>query len=189
MRKQVPISSLLLTTLAMLIGALPASAETLEPWFHLSSSARPTYISPEAKTVAVNEVQELSLTLGTYEEEEGAVKIPDQVFFRLILHVGGEERSLGDFATEQLDEKFQEKYGQSFPLVNAADIKKALEEKAYGAGNVEVEEVTGGPAGTLAFEITTLNAIKVPSLEVETSQVSGAEGHVSATTKGAIPRP
>ncbi len=113
-------------TLACVSGSIAtaaAQAETLSPWFHLSSVARPANLQ---QGVARNEVQEIAM--------------PTEASFEMLATLlGGARVQVGPFATEP---------GGAIPEATAANVQKALEAEAvYGAGQVQV---TGGlvAAGT-----------------------------------------
>ena len=145
------------------MGATPAFAES--PWFHLSSGARPTYLSPEAKVVAVDEVQEITATPGAeVAGKKGAL---------FILSVNKKE--VGTFATEELTE--------FAPEPTPENVQAALE-KAYGVGGVLV---SGGPLTAKPLVVKTLDPIAVSAIETEAPV--GGEAHATVLTKGVYEGP
>jgi hypothetical protein len=127
---------LVVSTLTVGVGAigafaLPVTAQAEpapQPWWHLLSVARPTYLHSGA---AASEVQQLSAEPGTLfqlEVNKKAITPPPP---------NGHD---GIFESEQRPAN-----GGEGPVATHEELQKALEENVYGAGNVQV---TGGPAGS-----------------------------------------
>jgi hypothetical protein len=165
--------SLLLGVLLVVFGVVAASgsAESLSPWFHLSSVARPGFLSSHpGLSVGRDEVQEV-------------VSTPGSVFF---LAVGG--APAGAFEGEPYPGPF----GGAVPIASAANLQVALE-GAYGAGNVLVE---GGPAGVAPLTVRSVGGdahsvvapLEVSNLEgsttatvVTAAEAPGVDGYLAAT--------
>ena len=117
----------------LLFGGVSVSVSLgASPWWRLGSGARPTYLHAG---VARDEVQEI---LTTPEEFEG---FAEQTNFLLFIKKEGTPEKIAEFATEPVAAKF------SVTLLTAANIQTALEEKAYGTGNVTVKEETVDKGG------------------------------------------
>jgi hypothetical protein len=130
-----------LATAALLLLVGPAAAAT--PWWHLETSSRPTFIDASAGKPAVPggpEVQEISLETEGFEAENGEI-VPDQG----LLTVKVDGTGVGEFATEHIASEF------GLTLLSSANLTTALE-GPYGAGNVEVEQISEG--ATIAFKVT-----------------------------------
>src|ERR1700722_11580040 len=114
--------ALAVTVASMLVAAAgPASAYASSPWWHLSSSSRPTYLQPGQ---AKNEVQEIKVTATSGD-----------VF--VIEPVSLEELQEGKIEFGEL------KHTEFVYNATHEEARSALE-ALYGIGNVEV---TGGPQG------------------------------------------
>ncbi len=116
------------SVLAMLVCAAPANA--MSPWWHLGSSALPTYLQPGQ---AKDEVQEV--TVSATEGEFGLL----------------------DSVASQKEEFFNKNGEPEFAFFNfkaeATVVQEGLE-KIYGAGNVTVGGGPGDEEGTKSYRIT-----------------------------------
>jgi hypothetical protein len=147
--------------LASLASATPALAET--PWWSLSSSVRPTFITAgsgkpgKPGVPGEPEVQEITVALEEHEgeKEQGA----------LVMHVGTA------LAEEFYTEPFAGDLGVA--VLDAAGVQHELE-KPYGAGKVKVTEKTEGgvlklvvesPLGSTPIEVSK-NGIGTPSVAI-----------------------
>ena len=141
----------LVAILALVATATPAHAETLEPWWHLSSGLRPASLKAGS---ARNEVQELIATKGTFAGKKVAgfaVTIPVEPSGNI---------AVGEFASEPVAAEL------GLQAATAENLRAALETadpKTYGKGTLEVG---GGEAGTEPLVVTTL-AHNAPRLHVE----------------------
>ena len=133
----------------LLLVAVSASAETLSPWWHLSSSTRPTHL--QSGHEARDEVQEIEVR-GTF-----TLEMDD-------LEVRSIQIEVGTFALE--------------PGLTAAVVQAALEgEEFYGKGNVEVSEQAGSTPGTLSLRVKSVGKDAdqmVPLLEAYPATVAKA---------------
>jgi len=162
-----------ITVLACAFAA-SASAETLQPWWHLNSSARPTNLHYEqtgtSPTVpGKDEVQELVIGPSSTVE----------------VKVGGNEVEV--FETGP---KYQHK--KAFPEPTAANVQTALE-AVYGADNVTVTEKAGANPGEVTLIVTSVGAdaekpLASPAEEMEVEPYNGTAS-VKVTTPGAAPKP
>ena len=146
-------------------GSAPlASAETLSPWWGVTSGARPTNLG-----VAVSEVQELTASPGEFFGFKG-------IYFQLNLKVGETAKPVGEFGTED----FVTLLG--VPEATAANIQKALEgEEFYGPGGVIVTEEPAA-AGDKVFTVKNVSKGPVPALEAVSFTTGTAE--VKVLTEG-----
>ncbi len=169
MMRRITTTVVLLVVLGTVAFVAPAFAGSecalCRPWWHLTSGARPSYLSPEAKVVAVDEEQEITATPGEVEEKKGEY---------FALKVGGME--VAKFATEELAT------ATGRPEPTKENVQKALE-KGYGVGGVVV---SGGPAGPAPLLVKTLNAAGVSAVEAE-ALVGTAQATV--LTKGSFQGP
>jgi hypothetical protein len=132
------ITALLCLLTVGLLGAPTAFAEA--PWWHLTSSTRPSYLHAGAGKPGVpgeDEVQEISAPLS---EEFGS----PAAGFNLKVGAGA---SLGEFVSEPLAGEL----GPPFIALNAANLQSALE-APYGAGQVQVSEEV--QASAVIFKVT-----------------------------------
>jgi hypothetical protein len=136
---------------SLLLGlALAAPAQAQSPWWHLTSSSRPTYLHAGAGHPGEAELQEITVPLVEFEGH------PEQGGFALL--VGGE--SHGEFLTEPTAAEF------GFSALSAAGVKAALE-GPYGK-SVQVSEET--KAGVLSLHVESepsTKAIEVQGLGLE----------------------
>jgi hypothetical protein len=133
-----------------LVGVTGAgSAYALSPWWHLSSTSRPTYLHPGQ---ARDEVQEL-----TVSATEGAYIVEDGRGGRALLEVGE--------SAEHVRE--------------ALEGKEALEGEMYGSGNVNVTSRAGANGPNEVYEIEFTGALghrPIGLLEIgATSLIRGEE--------------
>jgi hypothetical protein len=174
-------------TLFAMLGGLGISASSADgefAWWHLTSGARPTYLTHKAGLApGQTEVQEI---LTTPEEFEA----PEQTNFTISAVIAGKKEPIEEFITEPLCKTFC----PPATLLSAANIQKALEEKLYGAGNVTVEEVAvdknGQPlkTGDKRYLITNIGEkanAAVQSIEVG-QEIGTAESNV--ITEGKVPQ-
>jgi hypothetical protein len=148
-------------------GAFGEECVSCLPWWHLTSNARPGYLPVGG--AGVDEVQRLVVT----EASVGAGMVFE-------ISVAGRGESVGLFATEPLAKMFNK------PLPTVGNVQKALEENAYGAGNVVVSTVAGAPVGSVELEVKTLNAREVPALSLEGVLGSTAVAEATVTTKASF---
>jgi len=159
MSKRHSILAALLGASALLLLALPAAAPADSPWWQVLPGSRPSHLWEPVDTTEVQEVT-------------------GEKFFGLIMaarvEVGGE--TIGCLGTGLLPfPPFPTAAAvceaeTGFPATETAAEFEEMLEGVYGAGEVEV---TGGPAGTLPFEVTTPGRW-VPPLSV-TELVFGGE--------------
>jgi hypothetical protein len=143
----------------LVLGAAEASpAAAAVPWWHLETSSRPTYVDPGSRQPGTNQIQEVIVSTGTFNNPEQAV---------IELKVG----STGElfFSTEPVDAEL----GLGVPELNAANIQSALE-GPYGAGEVTVTELTPS-GGKRFFEVTSPQG---PPIEGQSAGVGDAEGKI-----------
>ena len=158
--------SYILTGLVCLIAILAfaatsASAETLSPWWHLTSASRPTYLQPG---LAKDEVVQLTVnaTGGVYVLSISSRPVLGADGYKELLSQGSYEFSVGETPGEM----------------------EAVLQGLYGAGNVEV---TGGPGeGTNPYEVYEIRfkgelaerPVSVPETE-ETARLIGGRKEAS----------
>jgi len=162
-------------TLACIGGLAAASpAQAQQPWWRLTSLARPTYLHPEAgaKAPGQDEVQEV-------------VAYPSRFHKGIAFGVRVGSGTTSWFGTEYFLEPLYEGF---FTEATAANIQKALEgPEAYGKGNVTVKEEPP-IANELRFAITTVRAKAdqaVTSIEAEGEEGSSAQAKVITEGKAA----
>ncbi len=175
---QVPLRRLTLTALLALmlvsVSAASASAETLQPWFHLSTESVPRNLSSHAGLApGRDEVQEI-------------VASPKAVFRLEVNHHALPLLPGFGLGSESLFEAapIPAGFGGFAPPGDKDNIQKALE-GAYGAGNVEV---TGGPAGVAPLLIRSVGGDA--NTAVAPLEVSNEEGSTttSVVTSGVAPQ-
>lgn len=140
MPKRLPTLATLMVACLLLLVALPAgSAAAAQPWWQVLPGSRPTNMWEPTDALETQEV-----TGKRFKELIFVAKV--EVGGKLIACLGsGTLASLKEAPATQICEK-----ETGLPAINtAAQLKKALE-GVYGAGEVQV---TGGPAGTLPFQI------------------------------------
>ncbi len=117
------ITTTLVSSLLLLCAATSAQAETLKPWWHLTSSSWPTYIQPGQ---AKDELQRVTVPMKT-----GSFELKDEGF---------EDYVLNDLKSINGGHEISPQVGEQ-----PAKLQEELEE-LYGAGNVEVTSpCTGVP--------------------------------------------
>lgn len=137
------LSAVAVWLLAGLVLSGMASASEGEPWWHLTVAARPTVLHP-----AKPELQELAAEADSEGHLVAKLEIEGKAFACL-----ANSASAGDCSAPGVE--------LSAVARTASQLRSALE-GVYGAG---VVQVTGGPAGSAAFRVTTTNGTVRP-LEV-----------------------
>lgn len=148
---------LITTTLACLatvvaagvtVPGLAIAAEQASPWFHLSTTSTPGnlsagHTSPEIQEIVATEGEFLGLGIDCEAVELSVNGVL----------VGGTAELPGVFLTEPCHQAVEELFEAKSVLLNAANLKAALEgPQAYGPGGVEVSEKPA-PAGSVAFTV------------------------------------
>ena len=151
------VAGLAATVAGLACAVVPAFAETgcsgCEPWWHLTSFVRPSYLQPGEGR---DEVVELRLA-----DDEGRFTITE----------AKRDGGIGE-------EPGRKKVSISAEA-SAGEVQRQLEEGVYGAGNVRVRTVPG-PVGGRAFRITFVGELEdqwivVPEVAKERVAVSASE--------------
>ena len=144
-------------------GVSAASAESLAPWWGVTTGARPTSLQPGRKTSEVVQVQEIVTSQG---EALG--------FKGVVFSIGAGGRSAGLFASEPLAKELSEPENP-VTAATAGNIERALGGGAipYPPGSVTVE---GGPGGEAPLLVTSVGPESLPALEVAAlAEIGSAE--------------
>ena len=146
--------AVLLFTLAF--GTASASAETLSPWWHLTSRTRPTYLQPGQ---AKDTVQDVTVS--------GSPGESVTLLYVAYPHTGAEE------------DRFAE-----FPVGAEASVVQASLEGVFGSGDVEVAGGVGAMVGVEPYVVTFTGALTDQSVAPLSAEFSAVPVSVTVVAVG-----